>query len=566
MASAGAASRAATGPTAPRHLLAYGVRALAAAGAGLVLAAGVGLVIWAVTPESGSPWTVVRGAIAGWGAANFLPPSIGGIAITLPPLLLTAVTAVLVASAANRGRREDVGPASELLGGVVVGLVHGAVVTGVVAALAPSGAYDADRGWAPVLLGVTSALLGVVLRGAAWRDVAAAVPPWVRAGLGAGLGGLLLLLAGGATVVAAGLIGGLGTAIDLGSMTAPTPGGGFGMLLLGLVFLPNALIAGTAYTVGVGFQIGTGTYSPWGTAGTDLPAVPLLAAVPDSGGPSWPGLITAVFPLLAAALIGRRMIRSVGTRRERMAGGVLAAGVTGIGLSLLALIAGGGIRGSDWATLVVPPLGVLAVTTGGLAVVAAAIAGVAGWGTVGWSGEPRPVRDAAAGADPATDTGGDLATQSESDPESDPGPNLESGQEGDQGLEMAQDRGADSDRAARSDPDPGQNSDSDSDSDPDADADSDAGSAPDSDSDADADAAPAPAPAPDSDPDADSDPAPAPAETDRHSAADDGATDHGAADDSAADHVGGDDAASAANAVTDANPADPPAGHRDGRH
>lgn len=407
MASAGTASRAATGPMAPRHLLVCVVRALAAAGAGLVLAAGVGLVIWAVTPESGSAWTVVRGAIAGWGAANFLPPSIGGIAITLPPLLLTFVTAGLVASAANRGRRDDVGPASELLGGVVVGLVHGAVVTGVVAALAPSGASDAGRGWAPVLLGVVSALLGVVLRGAAWGDVATAVPPWMRSGLRAGLGGMLLMLAGGAAAVAVGLIGGLGTAIDLGSMTAPTLGGGFGMMLLGLVFLPNALIAGTAYTVGVGFQIGSGTYSPLGTVGADLPAVPLLAAVPDSGGPSWPGLVTAVFPLLAAVLIGRRMIRSVDTRRERMAGAVVAAVVTGIGLSVLALIAGGGVRGSDWATLLVPALGVLAVTTAVLAVVGAAVAGVAGWGTVSWSGKPRPSPKSEptvnADADPADD-------------------------------------------------------------------------------------------------------------------------------------------------------------------
>ncbi|MDQ6657336.1 MAG: DUF6350 family protein [Actinomycetota bacterium] len=376
--------------SASRHLAGSVLRAFAAAAAGVVLACGVGVLVWAVTPSSGSPGTVLRGAIAALGAANFLPPSIGSIAVTAAPLLLTAVCFGTVASAANAGRRPGVTLPAELSGAVLVGLVYGAVVTAAVSSLAPAGAENVGRGWAPVLLGIVAALSGVLLRGRLsrerWRALA---PAWLQLGLRSGGAGLLLILAGGGIGVVAGLALSFGTAIDLSSIAAPSVGDGVGMVLLGLSYLPNAVIAGAGYSTGAGFQIGAGTYSPLGTTGINLPGLPLLAAVPSSRGLSPLGLLLAIFPLAAAAMIGLVAVRRLLVRRDRVLAAVTAAAVAGAGVTVLAAVAGGGVQGSRWAHFGVP-LWVGVVVFGGLAAVGGALAAVAGWGSVPWTAAAVP--------------------------------------------------------------------------------------------------------------------------------------------------------------------------------
>lgn len=374
------------GRPASRQLAVCVLRALAAAAAGVLLACGVGVLLWAVTPSSGSPGTVLRGAIGALGAANFLPPSIGGITITAPPLLLTAVCFGTVASAANAGRRPGVTLPAELSGAVLIGLVYGAVVTAVVSSLAPAGAENVGRGWAPVLLGIAAALSGVLLRGGLsrdrWRTMASS---WLRVGIRSGGAALLLMLAGGGIGLVAGLLLSFGTAVHLSTIAAPSVGDGVGMVLLGLAYLPNALIAGAGYSTGIGFQIGAGTYSPLGSTGIELPGLPLLAAVPHSGGLSRIGLLLVMFPLAAAVLIGWMVVRRLRTRRDRMIGAALAAGVAAVGMIVLATVSAGGVVGSPWAHLGVPVWGVGAVTFAGLGAGSLAIAGVAGWGTVPWT-------------------------------------------------------------------------------------------------------------------------------------------------------------------------------------
>jgi hypothetical protein len=381
---------------ASRQVTICAVRALAAAAASVLLAGGVGLLIWAVTPESGAAGPVIRGAIAALGAGHFLPPSIGGIVVTLPPLLVTVVCVALVASAANRGRRPGIGLPVELLGALVVGLVYGAVLTAVVAALAPAGAENVGRSWAPVLMGIVAALAGVLIRGRRWRQMQRdRAPGWLIIGLRTGPAATLVILGGGAVVVAAGLVLSFGTAIDLSSIAAPSVGDGVGMVLLSLAYLPNAVIAGAGYSTGIGFQIGAGTYSPLGTTGIDLPALPLLAAVPDAGGLSPVGLASAVFPLLAAVLLGRTVVRRLSVRRDRLLAALTGSLIAGILLAGLAVVAGGGVQGSPWAQLGVPAVGVGAVVAGGTAAVSMTIAAVAGWGAVPWVLVPQPAGELA---------------------------------------------------------------------------------------------------------------------------------------------------------------------------
>lgn len=446
-----------------RHIAVCALRGLGAAFAGVLLVAGVGLLIWAVTPESGPPGPVLRGAIAALGAANFLPPSVGGIQITLTPLLLTGVCFGAVASAANRGNRPEVGIGVELLGALAAGLIYGAAVTAVVTALAPAGADNVGRVWAPALLGALAGLAGVTVRGHRWRTVLrTSAPKWVPVAAGAGGAGLLLLLSGGAVGVAASLVSSFGTAVDLSSIAAPSVGAGVGMVVLGLAYLPNAMVAGAGYAAGIGFQIGAGTYSPLGSTTIDLPTLPLLAAVPDSGGRSPAGLLLMIFPLAAATVIGRQMVRRLDVRRDRMLGALTASLSVGCAMAVLAAVAGGGVNGSPWAHLGVPALGVGAVLAGALGAISVTIAAVAGWGSVPWA-RHRP-ESVGAGVDegPVVDEGRGQNV----DADSDAGADADAGADSDTDATAVADAGSDPDPVAdgNSDPDPV----ADANSDPDA--------------------------------------------------------------------------------------------------
>ena len=72
------------------------VRGAAVAASGLLLTAGLALVLWAVTPASGDDVAgALQGGVTAFAAANLMPVVIGGVTLSLPPLLLTAVIAGL---------------------------------------------------------------------------------------------------------------------------------------------------------------------------------------------------------------------------------------------------------------------------------------------------------------------------------------------------------------------------------------------------------------------------------------------------------------------------------------
>lgn len=368
------------------------LRALAATAAGLILACGVGVLIWAVTPGSPDAGALVRGAIAAFGAANFLPPSIDGIRVTATPLLLSAVCFGAVASAGNLrfGRRAPLpGMPAQLLVAVLTGVAYGAFTSAAVAALAPPGAA-AERVERPIAFGVVAAVAGLTLRGKEFRRAFRSwARLWLRGGLRAGAAACALIAAGGAITLTAGLVRSFGTATDLAS-TAPGFGDGVGMLLLGLGYLPNALVAGIGYSSGVGFLVGGGSYSPLGSAGAELPGLPLLAAVPTNAGVSWLGLLSTLFPLAAGLLAGWLLTRTTRSMTGRLLGAAVAAVVVAAVCALLAAVAGGGIEGSSWARLTVPwwsglllggVVGVLAAAVGGVGVLTGRVGAAGGSGS-----------------------------------------------------------------------------------------------------------------------------------------------------------------------------------------
>ena len=356
------------------------VRGAAVAASGVILSAGLALIIWAVTPASGSdPGGALQGGVVAFASANLMPVAIGGFVLTLPPLTLTLLMVVLLASTARRGRFLPRGRYQEMVSVAVTAVVYGLVVAVVTRGFGPPDAVPAGWVWAAFAVALVATAAGMLGRGSAWRTTwTTAVQEWIRlAARGAGVG-VAMLLAGGGLALTVGLLTHFGSAVAVAAIAAPSWSDGLGMAMLGLAYAPNAVIAATGYVTGVGFEIGPGTYSPLATTAVDLPAVPLLAAAPDQSGRSLIGLAFLVIPAVAGYLIARTVARRLPTRVDRMLSAGLAAVLTGVVLAVLAAIARGGVGDGRWSTMGAPPLllGLLAAAEiGAVAVVASAFIG-----------------------------------------------------------------------------------------------------------------------------------------------------------------------------------------------
>lgn len=155
--------------------------------------------------------------------------------------------------------------------------------------------------------------------------------------------------------------------------------GAVGLLGLGAILLPNAAAAVLGLSAGPGFFVGTGTLiSVHGITLSPVPALPLLAALPDTQAVPLLAFVSQVVPVVAGLMAGT----TVGRWFTDVDGGSIVAGLTGIGAgvlmgllsALLAWVGGGSLGNGALAQVGAPPL------TTGLAVaaqcgIAAALAG-----------------------------------------------------------------------------------------------------------------------------------------------------------------------------------------------
>jgi len=362
------------------------IRGAAVALSGLILAAGLAMVLWAVTPSSGAEMaTALQGGVVAFAAANLIPVSIGGVTLTLPPLLLTVTIAALLASTVKRGRFLPRGRYQETISILVTAGVYGLVVAATTRGLGPPDAVPPGWVWAAFALAVVATTAGHLRNGSAWHTWWIAVAPaWVRYGTGGGGIGLGVMIAGGGIALSVGLIARFGTALSVSALAAPSWMDGLGMAMLGLAYVPNAVIAGAGYITGVGFEIGPGSYSPLASSTVDLPAVPLLAAAPDQAGRSLLGLLFLAVPLIAGYLIVIPAVRNLATRSDRVLAAATGSLLAGALLAGAAAIARGGVGDGRWSTFGVPPLLLGAVAAAEIGVVALSFAVLTGWRTVPW--------------------------------------------------------------------------------------------------------------------------------------------------------------------------------------
>ena len=94
----------------------------------------------------------------------------------------------------------------------------------------------------------------------------------------------------------------ISTIRDLSLVLEPGIFGGFLLMLLNILYIPNAIIATLGYFSGTGFAIGSGSIiSPWSFHLHSIPAFPLLGALPK--GTSHFAILGSVGVVLAGALL-----------------------------------------------------------------------------------------------------------------------------------------------------------------------------------------------------------------------------------------------------------------------
>lgn len=207
------------------------------------------------------------------------------------------------------------------------------------------------------------------------------LPSGVRPVLRATLSGVLAALALCTVVVA---IAVAADARGYAALSGSLGGGGasaVGLLALGVLLLPNAAAAALGLAAGPGFVVGTGTVvSVHGVTLGSVPALPLLAALPDTQAVPLVAFVSQAVPALAGLVAGVTLGRwlSDDDGGSVVAGlyGVATGVLLGIAGAVLTAIAGGSLGGGALSRVGAPALetGVaLAVQCGIAAALAATV-------------------------------------------------------------------------------------------------------------------------------------------------------------------------------------------------
>lgn len=309
---------------------------------------------------------------AAWGTLGIVP-----LGLTVLPAWL------LVRAGAAVARGRALSTAAQVAEAVAALAIVYAVLATMLTALASSSAGSVS----PWRTGLGAGLLATLAGGAGALRVTGLgllalhrLPGPRRALAAAGAAGVLTLIGVGALLLAVALALDTGRYAELSRAVAPTWSGAVGLTLLGVLLLPNAVIYAATVAIGPGFALGSGTaVGAWQVDLDTVPALPLLAALPEGGTPPYAALVG---PVLAGIAIGLILVRRLDSEDER---GVLSAArwaaVAGLGvagaLGAAAYLAGGPLGSGQLAT--VGPSGLLvalyaAVELGLVAAVTAALA------------------------------------------------------------------------------------------------------------------------------------------------------------------------------------------------
>jgi hypothetical protein len=370
------------------------VAAVISAGAclltGLLTCAAVAVIGWLGATFGGASGAVRAGASA-WLIAHKAGVTLGAGRISIAPLGLTLFFAWCLYRGGKSATRSSGADRTREL--IALGLAFAACygLGGlVVALLTDQGSLkvsplSAFLGTFSVAL--VAGLAGIVVESGAGHDLADATPAGLRDAVPAAIAAVLSVITLASLLYAVLLaihfsrITGMLELLDAGVI------GSIVLFAICLMLVPNMILYVVAFLAGPGFQLGTGTtIAPTGVDVGNLPALPLLAAVPADGStPTYLLVLTAVVPLLAGAVAGLVVVRrglveqdadALGWDAFALRGG-MAALLAGVILFALLALSGGSAGPGRMSAVGVPgALPAAGVLAAGMAIGAAITAAV----------------------------------------------------------------------------------------------------------------------------------------------------------------------------------------------
>ncbi|MGJ7440174.1 cell division protein PerM [Aquipuribacter sp. MA13-6] len=372
--------------------------AVGAVAVGLLACVGLVVLGWATEASSGTSWwqavrlgadlwllahlgelAVVSEVVSSTSPAD--PATLVPGTVSLAPLGLSLVAATLAWRAGRRTARRCT-PVRSLLLCLAVAAVYAGAAWGLAwavdtAVLAPVPSACAVGAAVLALLGSAAGVLSV--HGGSLTDrLPHVVAVQLRRVLPAAGVALAVWLLAGAVLLAVGLLLDLPTAAGVHGALAPGAVGGLLLLLAQVAYLPGATVWSGSVLAGPGTRFSDGVVTLSGSTVVDVPAVPLLAALPVPGPfPLW-AYLGPLLVVLAGALAGWHTHRDPSSRgatlTDRLADAVAVAALVGIAVAGLVRVSSGAL--GPWAPLGPDLLLVVAAVTaevlvGGLLVGAA---------------------------------------------------------------------------------------------------------------------------------------------------------------------------------------------------
>ena len=295
-----------------------------------------------------SDMTGAFGAMASmWLGVHGVPVSIGGAELGVMPLapLLAMVwgTARAVAMATNPNTSWFVVRwivASALGGPLLVAAIALAVVHDASSVLTQLQTPSALGAFGNVLLvHAVGAAIGVAsqLKGRLLTD--ARLPGWLPEAFRAAAAGVLALLGLSGVIAAGSMVVHWSTMHDLFAIT-DSVFGQLSLALLSMLYIPNVLVGTAAVAVGSNAHIGLATFSSFTVLGGDIPAMPVLAAVPSPPlGPVWVALL--IIAAASAVAVGQQCARRPAPLPIAAAKLAVASALAAVLMALLGYAGGG---------------------------------------------------------------------------------------------------------------------------------------------------------------------------------------------------------------------------------
>ncbi|GAB3236320.1 DUF6350 family protein [Mycolicibacterium hippocampi] len=262
-----------------------------------------------------SDMTGALGATASmWLGVHLVPVSIAGSSLgampLLPVLIMIYGTARTTASATVSTSwfvtRWVV--ASALGGPVLVSAICLAVIHDAASVLTDLQTPDALHAFGSVFaVHLIGALLGVGSRVGRRLLLASPLPRWLPDAFRAAAAGVIALMGLSGAIVAGSLVVHWSTMHELYSIT-DSMFGQLSLTVLSVLYLPNVMVGAAAVAVGSSAHVGLATFSSFTVFGGDIPALPVLAAVPTPPlGPVWVALM--IVAAVSAVALGQQCAR-----------------------------------------------------------------------------------------------------------------------------------------------------------------------------------------------------------------------------------------------------------------